>query len=232
MNLCRNNIVESPLFESELLQKLQANNNGHPNILHHEKSFMVDEKLHVGIFELWPEDLFSHVSNREAKGNRLSLEEVSYHFNKILQGTNHLHERLIAHLDIALENVLLAPTPSRFHPHSSAPGSVLCDLGQAVQLLAADDMLPGTREFYRGRTQYMAPEIFSGKSYNAFKVFFLFFFFSLYLYFFNILMNSNCCLYLFNRLICLAVEYYSSFSSLGCLHFTSPLSRILALELL
>lgn len=114
--------------------------------------------------------MFTHMVHRENKGDILQIDKVAFHFGSLLKGLTYLHDNLIAHMDISLENMLYAPIPSRFYPNDPAPGTILCDFGQSMQLPSIDTMLSATKQNFRGRIKYMAPEIYSGKDYNPFKV--------------------------------------------------------------
>jgi serine/threonine protein kinase len=108
--------------------------------------------------------MFSLVQDRESKCNPLSRREAAFYFQRFLRGVAFLHQRGIAHLDLSLENSLHAPRPSAagnpLPALAEAPGLVLCDLGQAVQLGEGREMLGPN--FRRGREAYMSPEMWEG----------------------------------------------------------------------
>jgi serine/threonine protein kinase len=163
------NSLEDPTQEVRLLRRIQQDTpGGHPNVIHLLDSFQ-DEKHHVSVMELWKQDLFSLVQECESKGQPLSPEAAAYYFSNIMRGVDFLHSKNIAHLDISLENTLVAQTPSTYRSDRIVPGAVICDLGQSLSLPSPMHMFPRSKKFRRGREQYMAPEVFDGREYNGLK---------------------------------------------------------------
>lgn len=151
--------LENPFEEVRLMTHLQ-DDGGHPNLVRLVDSFQ-ENKQHVSVWELWKEDMFSLINDRESKSNPLSLAEATFFFQRFLQGVSFLHSHGVAHLDLSLENALHAPTPSQFASATAEPpGLVICDLGQAVQLPSSEHNLGPN--FRRGRVQYMSPEMWEG----------------------------------------------------------------------
>ena len=82
----------------------------------------------------------------------LTEEEARPIFNQLASAVHFLHQRLIAHRDIKLENILLGQ------------GGIvkLCDFGLATQLVEGQML-----EDLLGTLPYLAPEILAGKPYDA-----------------------------------------------------------------
>jgi serine/threonine protein kinase len=158
--------LEDPAEEVRLLKFLQDDFKGHPNIVHLVCSFQ-DKAHFISIFELHSSDLFSLVQERESQGNPLPISAVAYFFCNIVRGVEFLHSHNIAHLDLCLENTLVARTASRYRSEQKSPGAVICDLGQAVRIPYSAYTFSNPTNFRRGRQQYMAPEVFSGTPFNG-----------------------------------------------------------------
>ncbi|GAB5354720.1 hypothetical protein AAMO2058_000143600 [Amorphochlora amoebiformis] len=75
-------------------------------------------------------------------------------FKQIVSAVHYLHRCGIAHLDLSLENILLHWPSGR--PGIGRPMVKIIDFGMAVKLDSKTDLR------WRGKRQYMAPEIFAG----------------------------------------------------------------------
>ncbi|XP_051056510.1 sperm motility kinase-like [Phodopus roborovskii] len=85
----------------------------------------------------------------------LTEDEARPIFQQMVTAVHFLHQRLIAHRDIKLENILI----------DRAGNVKLCDFGLAIQLKEGQMLKKGC-----GSLHYMAPEILAGKPYDGLAV--------------------------------------------------------------
>jgi serine/threonine protein kinase len=148
-----------PEIEDAIYCEITALKNlkGHKNIV--ELYFVVEKEEHVYIFLefISGENLHKILTTRS-----ITPEESLHWINQLLSALQFCHKKLIAHLDVKCENLVL----------DSAGNIKLIDFGMSI---SAPDPSAGssTAEFkcecYRGSPIYMAPEVFSKKPFNPFK---------------------------------------------------------------
>eukprot|EP00928_Gymnodinium_smaydae_P082193 TRINITY_DN6558_c0_g1_i2.p1 TRINITY_DN6558_c0_g1~~TRINITY_DN6558_c0_g1_i2.p1 ORF type:complete len:725 (+),score=128.54 TRINITY_DN6558_c0_g1_i2:437-2611(+) len=88
-------------------------------------------------------------------GNRLQENGARHFYQQVVDGVNHLHERLVVHRDLKLENLLL---------DRSQTNVKIIDFGFAAQVASKDARLRA----FCGTPSYMAPEIIRGEGYSGF----------------------------------------------------------------
>jgi serine/threonine protein kinase len=153
-----------PEIEDAIFCEITALKNlkGHKNIV--ELYFVVEKEEHVYIFL---EFISGENLNKILTARNVTAEEVLHWINQLLSALQFCHKKLIAHLDVKCENLVL----------DSAGNIKLIDFGMSISAppeTSTNPAIPsGTPEFkcecYRGSPIYMAPEVFSKKPFNPFK---------------------------------------------------------------
>jgi len=143
-------------LEPSLAYKLQ-NSGGHANVVNLIENFSI-ETWFVSVWELWDGDLFDRLNDCFVHGHPLSDVEKKNWFLQILLGVQYLHEHKIAHLDLALENILVKSMDN------AIPRVAVCDFDLSLHL-PNSTML---RE-PRGRSAYLTPEAHFKQVYNGLK---------------------------------------------------------------
>ncbi|KAF9691764.1 hypothetical protein EKO04_010275 [Ascochyta lentis] len=139
----------------------------HPSLVH-LRAFDHNEAQALLVLTYCPGgDLFDVASDHR---DILSIDIVQRVFAEMVSAVRYLHEKLIVHRDIKLENVLLnvpvATVPLLKHPQSHPyPIATLTDLGLSRRIPAAPESpLLTTR---CGSEDYAAPEILLGQPYDG-----------------------------------------------------------------
>lgn len=136
-------LVEDPVNETRIMAKLCLQG-GHPNVVNLIDTFEDGEVLTTILEFAAHGELFDYVTRQ----TKLPLETAKKFGRQISSGVDFIHNSGIAHLDISLENVLLANLPG-----TEELVCKICDFGLAT-------MNPHKRPPSAGKIAYMAPEIF------------------------------------------------------------------------
>ncbi|KAK9765544.1 serine/threonine protein kinase [Basidiobolus ranarum] len=126
----------------------------HPNIVQTVDVVLENNQVHQ-VMEYCPKDLFTLV-----KEVRLSQSQIDNYFLQLMRGLAYLHQRGVAHRDLKLENLCI-----------DEEGNLkIIDFGCAFILLdpyAVDNKALASS--IAGSDPYIAPEVFTGASYDAAK---------------------------------------------------------------
>jgi len=87
--------------------------------------------------------------------HRLEEEDARRYYRQVARGVSYCHERLVAHRDIKLENLLLTRGQEQVK---------IIDFGFAAHIASKDTKLRA----FCGTPSYMAPEIIKGEGYSGF----------------------------------------------------------------
>lgn len=97
------------------------------------------------------------VSGYMAKSKKpLDKEQAKLWFGELLEALKYLHEKAVAHRDLKTENLLLLDGHIK-----------LADFGFATLFMTREEMKKTLQETKCGTYEYMAPEVDSGKPYDA-----------------------------------------------------------------
>lgn len=149
--------LEDPEQEWKFLRVL-SHNYGHPNVTRLLGASRTKDKLSL-VLEMGGFELLD-VIMEEGKKAEVVVKKLFY---QIMQGVAFMHSRGIAHLDLSPENILV----------SEAGEIKIIDFGQARFMKYSRDAkgkyksLPFPAGQKPGKTQYQAPEIFQGKSFEG-----------------------------------------------------------------
>jgi len=150
-------VLEDPVNECEVMRHITP----HPNIVNFVAEHVEPRKnRHWIVLELvGGGELFDYVIDQAG----VSEGEARSLFSQIVDAVAHLHLHEVAHLDLSLENILL-----------DAHGvPKLCDFGVARILPSLERYTRGAGTSsdanHPGKLRYMAPEVFEGYDFDAFK---------------------------------------------------------------
>lgn len=127
----------------------------HPNIVRFKEEFATYEYLYYVIELVDGMDLYQYISQRES----LEEAEASVIMGEILQAVKYLNNVGIVHRDLKPENIMLRVDKSA--PGQQAADVKIIDFGFAMYLKEANV------SSCCGTINYVAPEVFMGKPYNA-----------------------------------------------------------------
>ncbi|KAK9695701.1 serine/threonine protein kinase [Basidiobolus ranarum] len=126
----------------------------HDNVIQTVDVIMENDQIHE-VMEYCPQDLFNVINN-----NDLTQKEINTYFSELMHGLAYLHHRGVAHRDLKLENLCV-----------DQKGTLkIIDFGCAFIFL--DPLSEENRAKASGligSDPYIAPEVFSGDSYDAAK---------------------------------------------------------------
>lgn len=134
--------------EMRILGRLQ-----HPSVL---EAFEVVETSHFAqlICEYIDGESLRAFAQRQPN-HRLEEDAARRFYRQVVHGVSYCHERLVAHRDIKLENLLI---------HRGQDQIKIIDFGFAAHVAAKDTKLRA----FCGTPSYMAPEIIKGEGYSGF----------------------------------------------------------------
>lgn len=143
------NILEDPELEYKILKKITA----HPNIISTLGYYEADHFSYSIFPFIKGGELFDLISKSD---KLLSENLIKNIFKQIFLGVDHLHKQGVIHYDISPENILLRPNRN----NELIP--VIIDFGLA-RVLPQNSNTFNTPKIC-GKTKYMAPEVYHGKS--------------------------------------------------------------------
>lgn len=136
-------LIEETLSEVRLLRMLS----GHPSIIAiHD--FFTTPSFHFAVFEMAPRGELFHLLNRSVT---LSEKKTRSIMKQLFDGVSYMHERMIVHRDLKLENILC------IDDHRI----VISDFGFAKQLTPGEKL----RSLF-GTPGYLAPETLKCQMYE------------------------------------------------------------------
>ena len=125
------------------IHRIACGTEGHPHILR-ILGIQEDEDYHYLFLTHCVSDIYRFLS--PSKSFHAHIARV--YFAQLMSGVMHLHSRGICHLDLCMENLLIAKNKAL----------KICDFGSAREILSPDSMRFPTP---RGKLKYMAPEMFA-----------------------------------------------------------------------
>jgi len=138
IDITQSSFRERALREAEVLREVGK----HPYVTHLYADCQDERFLYLFMEYASGGDLFSYVQRHGC----LEEAKAKHFFRQAVEGLAHCHERRVAHHDVKLENMLLAPGQTLR----------LSDFGLSQRLHPTD-----TISSFAGSPLYMAPEIFS-----------------------------------------------------------------------
>jgi len=144
-------VVEDPLLESCLLQRLPA----HPFVVSLHDEHIVDN-VHWMVLEYVPNgDLFEYL----LQSAPLAPQVARNYVRQIAEALLHIHEHKVCHLDVSLENVLL----------DAEHNVKLTDFGVARCFAKqGSSVYPGIQRAEKpGKVRYMAPEVLASQPFDG-----------------------------------------------------------------
>jgi len=138
---------ENPMNEIAAMEQLSQPGNAHvlPLI-----ECVSDEHRVYCILPFCGSELFSHVEN----SGTFDEETARALFLQILEGVRYIHERIVCHRDMSLENVLVTASQCRIIDFGMSLKKPVSPTGQPLLILPSGQC---------GKKNYMSPEIFANK---------------------------------------------------------------------
>jgi len=149
---------EDPLREMATMQHLKNHNQRQqqPNVLTPIDIVQDDENVYLILPLCNGGELFDRLD--ATNGDGFSEEEARYWFKQLMLGIKSLHDVGVCHRDISLENTLI---------HDG--GAYIIDFGMAIHMPSQGSTVMKPQGAC-GKSNYMAPEIYHNKTFDARKI--------------------------------------------------------------